>query len=356
MANITCAISGTKFEVSFLDSLNLPSSIGYYHPIFAAPQKALYNLYSAHCKGRLSKTDSYLLFLAFLHSSGLMIWDTHANLNPNNNSTTILVENNISQLISALERSNVITSSAFEQPYFRVTEDNASLQEIHLWIEALDDNIYEFYNYRADAREKESLRKVQADLSYLILSGEPPEVFAEVIAEWANKAAIFPEELRASYIKTISACFDAKKMFSTPLSLLKEVKAYCENNIEAGSIHFHTLMQVINEGIFKHIDYLGGSSTALGYTILHSLTDSENGTGGAKEAAILISIAATAPSAIPILQDYPDKISYLKAKLAYKVKENVQAKEAEDASTSVTIKAKPASIVTSITNIALEDL
>ena len=233
MANITCAISGVKFEVSFLDSLTIPHTIGYYHPIFAAPQKALYSLYSAHCKGRLSKTDSYLLFLSFLHSSGLIIWDTPAILNPNNNSTSILVENNISQLINALEKTNVITSSSFEQPFFRVTHDNSNLAEIHLWIEALEDNISEFYNYRADVREKESLRKVQADLSYLILSGEPPESFAKVIADWADKASTFPVDKRELYIKTISLCFDSAKMFSTPLLLLKEIKAHCENNIEA---------------------------------------------------------------------------------------------------------------------------
>ena len=39
------------------------------------------------------------------------------------------------------------------------------------------------------------------------------------------------------------------KMFNTPLVLLKEIKDYCECNIEAGSIHFHTLIQVLQEGI-----------------------------------------------------------------------------------------------------------
>ena len=144
MCRITCAISGIRFNASYLDDLSISHTAGYFHPVFALPYSSLHHLYSKHCKGELSPNDSYLLFLAFLHSSDQIEWLVPASLNPNNNSTKSMIENNLAQLITVLEKSGIISHPSFKQPSFKVTAEGSLLQQIPSWIKAWQSNIKDF--------------------------------------------------------------------------------------------------------------------------------------------------------------------------------------------------------------------
>lgn len=340
MAYVTCAISGVLFECSHFKNLRLPANIGYPHPIFAADRRFLRSLYVQHTKGLLSSTDSYLLFLAYLHSSGKIDWQHPATCNPSDDSTVQLIENNLRQLLSILERTEVIRHPKFKQPSFKVTYDNAALKQVPNWIKAWDSNINNFYTYTSNQEDKDALQKVENKLTSLILSGNDPKTYAATVSDWAARAAGFPTDKAESYKKLIRSCFNTTVMFNTPLAEIKEVKAFCEENIEAGSIHFHTLMSVLSKGLHLHVDYLGGSSLALGYNILDlpSLDNTISGntisaTSAAtmqearekiKEASVKAdkqraTIIASAPDAEPNKDDYESLGDFLKAKLAYRV-------------------------------------
>ena len=107
-------------------------------------------------------------------------------------------------------------------------------------------------------------------------------------------------------------------MFNTSITLLRDIKAYCELNIEAGSIHFHALEEVLEEGIRRHLDYLGSSvvdsllppTTA---TVRHVLPKAD-----AKNQAAIAAVIAGAPSTLPVPADYTTNLEYLQAKLAYR--------------------------------------
>lgn len=356
MAYVNCAISGVLFEVSHFNTLRLPANIGYPHPIFAANRTYLQSLYVQHTKGLLDSTDSYLLFMAYLHSSGKVDWRHPATAIPTSAATKQLVENNLAQLLSMLQRTEAIRHPRFKQPSFVVNYENSNLAQVPNWIKAWGDNIDSFYTYTSDQHERDALVKVENKLTSLILSGEPASKYAATIASWASKAGDFPPAKDAGFQEIIRSCFNANKMFATPLADIKEVKAYCEENIEVGSMHFHALNEALNEGIHKHIDYLGGSSLALGYSILPSLGDDSydySGTGSdlkptrlgntdgslvslvdsyaASESrtklqeqqraahAKLHSMIASAPLSLPNQSDYPTLGEFLKAKLAYRV-------------------------------------
>jgi hypothetical protein len=329
MAKVTCAISGVTFNTDFFESpvLNVRFQEGYFHPIFAAKYADLYRLYYAHCKGQLKVADSYLLFLAFLHSSGSIIWESPASLDPMRSS--VLVENNFSQLVAVLEKTNMIQHDDFSQPKFKVAFDNSKLQQISNWIKAWEDNLYEYRTFRADIRSREKMKALTAKLSYEILSGSDPKDYAQIIADWAAKAGDFPPDKTDLYKKTIKDCFFEERMFRTPLALLKELKDYCECNIEAGSIHFHTVLKVIKSGIHKHVDYLGGNSLSLGYTLLSN--DLVTTKGVIKTSEKLDAIIAKATDTLPIRADYPDAISFIRAKLAYKIKISRAEQELKEA-------------------------
>jgi len=344
---ITCAISGIKFDTAYLEGINLPHKEGYFHPVFAVPYRTLHHLYIQHCKGELTSNDSYLLFCAFLHSSGKIEWKHPATLKPTEPSTRKLIENNIAQLIRVLEKTAIIKHPSFRQPSFKVTLDTSSLEQIPNWISAWEQNIEFFQKGLQDIRVAQSLQEVENKLSYHIISGAEPAKYSHIIAKWASQAAGFPLDKDENWQKIIRSCFNITKMFNTPLPLLKEIKDYCECNIEAGSIHFHALSEVLKEGIARHVDYLGGSALATGYILLPTLTDSNNSPSTSstsstssshiallpsveqekKSAEELLTIVSNAPTAPPIVTDYPDTLSFLKAKLAFRVAKNIEIKE-----------------------------
>ena len=105
-------------------------------------------------------------------------------------------------------------------------------------------------------------------------------------------------------------------MFNTPLADIKEIKDYCECNIPLGSIHSHKLFEVLKEGISRHVDYLGMSELSLGYTLLDSEGNAVTDTRGKDS---VNNIVSSAPEALPVREEYPDSLSFLKAKIAYKI-------------------------------------
>jgi hypothetical protein len=342
MAYVTCAISGVLFETSHFLNLRLPASEGYPHPIFAANSNYLATLYTAHSRGSLTTADSYLLFMAYLHSSGKIDWRHPATVPCSSDASKKLVENSLSQLISVLARTEQIRHPKFKQPRFIVTHENASLEQIPNWIKAWDDNIEYFFSNEASIQERNSIAIIEKELTKLILGGDSPESYAKVIANWADKASEFPAHKVELYKTTISSCFNITKMFNTPLPLLK---AYCEENIEVGSLHYKALMDAINSGITKHIDYLGGSTLSLGYTLLTTLGESDGkliplhstkseSLALSKEQMIeseakLKSLIATAPLYAPVAKNYKTSGEFLKAKLAYRVASNAASSAAK---------------------------
>lgn len=350
MAKITCAISGLSFTCSYLKDSYISRLAGYYHPIFAMSYTDLHSLYSLHTEGKLPPHDSYLLFLAFLHSTDKIEWRVPAKRNPADKTTIALIENNLAQLIAVVEKSNTIRHPEFSQPEYVVTKDSANLAAIPNYISEWELNITDFLADKADQNDYEKLKKVENKLSKLILSGINPKEFSGVIASWACKTADFPKHKAEAYMKIIRSCFNTNKMFNTPLADIKEVKNYCECNIEAGSIHFHTLEEVLTEGISKNVNYLGDASDiAKGYSLLgtvdtvdvpiesidtlsKSIDVPSDGAIYANASRTLLpkvqaeikgalainSVIAKAPTSCPKQADYPDSISFLKAKLAYR--------------------------------------
>lgn len=334
MAKITCYKSGIEFTTTYLESVSLPHTAKYCHPVFSINSSTLQRLYTMHCKGKLSAIDSYLLFLSILDSSGHIIWRHPASRSAGSTSTIALVENNIKQLMGIVHKTKAILHPSFTQPKFTVTLDSSALDQIPNWIKAWEDNLTAFRVGRASEREAEELQKVENRLSFLILSGEKPENFAHVLADWADKAAEFPPETREHWKLIIRTCYNKHKMFNTPLADIKELSDYCACNIEAGSIHFHTLAETLREGVTGHIDYLGGIAKVSDYTLLPSVVSvaqkQQEQEQEAKNKELISKLTSEAPTSMPLAKDYPDSLSYLKARLAYRVAITKATKEKKE--------------------------
>lgn len=342
---LTCAISGIEINLpAHFTNVKVSHKEGYFHPVFALPMNQLRGLYSKHCKGGLTPTESYLAFLATLHQSSKVIWETTCCADPNSPVTIKIIENNFSQLMRVITLTDAIRNPRFKQPSLRITLRNNDLSAIRGFIAAWADNIDDFNMCRAEDKEEETLKKAENALSYLLLSGTPLKECSLAIAEWADKAAGFPEHKAVEWKRIIRTCFNAEKIFKTPLADIKEVKEYCESNIEVGSIHYHSLITTLKGGIQRHVNYLGMGE--LNFSLLPSLDDlspesakivrdnwkevitsGENkivrnhGSQISEGDKTVAKILASPDVAFPREEHFVNKADYIKAKLAYRLKQ-----------------------------------
>jgi len=310
MARIICGISGIAYKCE-----HVPMTLSHRetaHPIFYLHQKKLLNLYGRYSEGNLTNTDSYLLFLALLHSTEAVKFNTSAIYHDR---TQHIIAANIGQLVNVIFKSNAIQHPAFKQPKFIINQDTASLDNIKIWIKAWQNNISDFLQGISTERDRDKLLRVQNILSSYIKSPETKDAqLATAAANWACLAAEFPKHKAEAWKAIIRKCYNLQAMFSTPREELLAIKEHCESNLEVGSIYFHTLMTTLKTGISNHNDFLGfdnvNSSNSLGYTLLE--------TDNVRQEAALLSMVASAPTQEPKREDYPSKFAFIRAKLAYK--------------------------------------
>lgn len=340
MTTITCAISGLKLAVPHCDGLKLSYAAGYYHPIFVANNTQLHSLYNSYVKNELLPTDSYLLFLAFAHSSGLIEWRHPLCVpNPADPLVTKHIANYMARLITVLSKSATIKHPEFNQPACRITKDSNALPNLLSYIKTWESNIDDFLLYRKELAQAERLNHVANKLAAHIKSAAGLPTYTKVIADWAHTAAIFPPDKVDSYKAIITSCCNKQTMFNTPLALIKEVKEYCEEHIEVGSIHYHTLNKALSLAVRNHIDYLGVSYATTSYSLSAS-TASDSGSGyenTAKTRAVLEEAIKGASLTEPNAADYPNKLDFIKAKLAFRLAKSAPTVPTAPAAASFTI-------------------
>lgn len=314
MAKILCAISGVEFECSYLP-ISLHSR-EYAHPIFALPQKKLLGLYQKYRHNELDSTSSYLVFLAYLHSTDLIDWRVPAKRTP---FTESLIANNFDSLVSVIEKMNVIRNPSVEFSKIAINSTTCDLSTVEYWIAAWESTYEDFTSGYATAKHKADLHSLESKLEYLCKDVNRSEtLFATRIAEWAAKAGDFPKfaisyngkqiPLYEYWKLIIRKCVNQESIFQIPSSDLQELIEHCEIYIDAGSIYGHALFKILKEGREKQKDFLGLGD--FNFTILEKGDDSV-------EAANKLAIITNAPESEPIRIQYPSQFAYLKAKLAW---------------------------------------
>jgi len=314
MARVICATSGVPFKVP-----HVPMTLSHRemsHPIFYLPQKKLLGIYSLYTKGKLTDIDSYLLFIALLNSTDNVVFTVPTEVTT---STEQIIASNIGQLVSVIWETNAIIHPSFKQPKYYISKDTCNLDNIKMWIIAWRKNIESFKQGIDTRTYAKKLIDVEARLSKLIFSpsNTTDTQLCTAVANWACLCADFPVAKMDEWKLIIRKCYNMQAMFSTPKKDLIELKEYCEENLEPGSIHYYTLMKTLRAGIANHNDFLGLGSfgtedISYGYTLLDEPEDT------AKGEETMLAIIAEAPEEEPQQSSYPTKLAYLKAKMAYK--------------------------------------
>ena len=336
MANITCSKSGVMFHCEHMPITLNDSS--YVHPLFHVPQKRLISLAGTWAAGRLSGTESYLLYLALLDSTDLIQWRTHALYT--GAASDAIVANNMESLIHMIAKINIIQHPNFALPSFAIGRDTADLSNSPHWIEAWKQNYTDWYESYLDSRKSEELKDKLSNreeaLQRLIKSSAPVETYATILSDWASTAGAFPthntihpitknqiplDEYWRQIIRTIA---NEDKLWRYPRADIVELIDHCEDNIQHGNIYAHRLMAYLRGGLKAFDNYLGFGSddipsrSSTAFTIMGSNASVQD----INRAALI----SKAPSEEPKKHQYPSHFAWLKAYTAWKLAGSASSK------------------------------
>lgn len=338
MAKILCSYSSIEFSCEHLPMALSSREIS--HPLFHLPSKKLLSLSAQWSLGKLTHTESYLLYLSLLHSTGKIEWRTPAIYTPK---TSAIIANNMEQLIHIIGKIDVLSQHALTNivlPHFVMGQDTADLSNSYYWIQVWNQNYNEWAEgIRSHQYDQEILRR-ELSLSKLIKTPHKAiEDYPSILANWARIAADFPTflvtingkkiELADYWESIIIKCAKAESIFKVPESDLNELIEHCEDQLSTdGSIHALALLRFLRRGKSMQQNYLGLGDIDLAmkegtsYRILSPETSAED--------ANIQNMIDNAPATEPFKSNYPSILEFVKAKARWNVAQTF-AKRADEA-------------------------
>lgn len=328
MARLICSKSGVIFSCE-----HMPLATYNTHPLFSVPQKRLISLAGTWAAQKLTPTESYLLYLSLLDSTGLIQWRSAARYIEHD--TDSIVANNMESLLHIIAKINVINHPHFTLPSFALSADTATLTNSKYWIQVWTENYQEWYSDYLSAHDREELKaKIdhrESALQRLIKSSTPVEAYAATLADWASAAGAFPTSTTlhpitkqqvplAEYWKQIIRTIaNEDKLWRLPRADLVELIEHCEGAIVHGNIYAFTLMKYLRGGLRKYDDYLGFGDVGISSGGGTPFTVMPTSAGASVEAINRAALLTTAPTEEPKKHQYPSHFAWLKAYTKWKL-------------------------------------
>lgn len=316
---ILCKYSGIEFRVEHFPFTLEAREVA--HPVFSISQQKLLVTIAKRYPENLTKIDTYLGFLAILHSTGRIDWRVPCYYQPAHDG---IIANNIERLIRITGIMGAIQHPAFTAPTFVITPDTRNLATVHHWIGVWEQCFKEFQdgNKRAQLHDR-IVRREQAMERLLKDPAKSPANYANQLAEWAALAGEFPtgtvpvegkQIALSEYWKAmIRRCARKESVFSVNDTDLYELIEHCEESIPHGSIYAHTLMRVLRDAAEAKKNFLDLGDFDIRTSTYKILSDTDT-----PERANILAMIDSAPAEEPIQSNYPSKIAYLRALYKWK--------------------------------------
>lgn len=329
---ILCSNSSVEFEVSHFPGTFYSREL--IHPIFYLPQKRLLSYTGKWASGELTRTDSYLLFLALLNSSDQVQFRVPVFRNERTDSIVAL---NLEPLVRTVIKLNAVKNPSVTFPAFVITPETRYLTNVHHWIECWQE-AYE--NFASGTRRDYDARKLiskEAALQRLIRNPHKPvSQYAATLADWAETAGEFPQFLVTSPWNGLKiTCADYWKavivraardeyLHSVSPTDLHEILEHCEDKIPVGTIYSHELFKLLRKAAEKQKNFLGFGEVDLKstYSLLDDTTNAES--------ANLRAMIDSAPTEEPKPEQYPNRFKYVQAKLKWDMAQKYKKKDDGD--------------------------
>lgn len=326
MATITCAYSGLTFKCEhFPMSLSNAETS---HPIFLLPQHKLLSYTTKWSSGELGTTDSYLLFLALLNSTGLLEWRTSIAYRKGLTDST--VAGNMESLLKIIGKVNLIHHPRFALPSFAITKETHTLENVTYWIQAWHDSFIEFMRGYKEQTEQEKIMRREYALERMIKSTQlkNAKAYALSLAAWAELVGQFPTftmihpiskgpvQLNAYWKEIIVACIREEKIFQYPEADVIELLEHCEEHIPHGSISAASLMDLLRVGKKSQSSYLCLTDFDIAAYKAGTLSSED-----VVETNNKIAMIQSAPMNAPVRKDYASDLEFIRAKAKFRMKE-----------------------------------
>src|ERR1700753_2501888 len=128
MTTIVCALSGITYKVEhFPYTINDRTE---YHPILGLPTKKLLSFIPKWVDGKLTPTESKLLFLGLLNSTQAI--EFRAQAIPSESTVAYNMER-LSKIVNWIDS---VKLPSLPIPHFSITHDNQHLENVKHWIDA----------------------------------------------------------------------------------------------------------------------------------------------------------------------------------------------------------------------------
>jgi hypothetical protein len=201
------------------------------------------------------------------------------------------------------------------------------------WIAIWNNSYEDFKRGYQSAHDSHKLIIREKALERMLLSShKSPADYAQSLADWAATAGAFPDHTIISPISRMRVkCSDYWKELivraakeeiglilagdQTKQDLTKLIE-FCELNIPIGTLHANKLLSVLRSIKDKQKNFLGMGDMDVksGYQFVDINDDSQP---SAVEEAQLVASAQAAPEHEPKIEEYPNKLAFMKAKMRW---------------------------------------
>ena len=306
-----CPISGINWESqhgNFMQEMLHP------HPIFAASPTKLLQQRTNWFAGRIeNELDRRLLFLALLNSTEQVEFDHPAS--PSDK----VVQTNFPALFKHTEWILRLKVPSLTLPRFRVSKESCDLANVRHWMECwqMEREAFEagYKRHEDDKKQAERERILERNIKS---PSKRAEEYAGLLATWALQAAGAPEEMRRYWRELF--LLKAPQLYSANPDHVQELYDFLEAELEPGSIYSHKALWYV-QSILKRVK--AGWSSVLG------IEEEEEATGAIFQIdddlmrANMLAIVAKAPASRPDRKMYPTEAAYLKALIAWEMREKM---------------------------------
>jgi hypothetical protein len=236
---------------------------------------------------------------------------------------------NMERLAKIVNWVDTIKVPSITIPHYAVTTDNCDLSNIRYWIDSWYECRETFETGRVIRSDLD--RQINRELALQRMINNPqrrPEIYARILADWADAAVSFPHTL-LSINGTSIACNEYWKeiirncgrsdyqIWKIELNDLKEIVDYLEDNLEHGTQFSSSLLRLMYDSVAKHENFLGLDLNDSPFKIIDETTTTEQ--------ANIQALVMGAPDKLPVQADYPSKVAYLRAKIAWEMAEKLAA-------------------------------
>lgn len=341
MARVLCAISGIDYKTDHFPLYLTEREQA--HPIFSLSSSRLLSYADKWADGEsLTRIDNYLLYLALFNVTGLVEFRVPAIQTGN---TQSIIAQNMPALFDIVECIQTVGTERIQTtlnlPKFAITPDTRDLTNTHYWLEIWKTNWDDYLTGYRTMTSWEKQSRSEAILERFIKDkNKDISTYAQQLANWAALAGNFDgfadfvildhnrENIRlADYWKRIIvACARDDAIYAIDDADLNELIEHCEEHIAFDGIFTHTLMTLLREGAARKSSLVDLGDFNIGSNgITFRILDADASIEDANKLAIIDS----APKSEPVASQYPNKLSFLKAKMAWQMKLD-HSKIAED--------------------------